>query len=176
MKFLLPGPEQEADARDYIQEFWEHGSEINGTGGLDRYLENATYGEWLLKLRADVDIANIPEGRVPAWTYFYVREADGKIVGMVNIRSALNDFLREEGGHIGYSVRPTERRKGYATAMLRDTLGFCGAIGLRDVLITCDKGNLASARVIRSCGGVLKDERFSEIYREIVQRYWIKLT
>ena len=63
----------------------------------------------LEKVISQIDIANIPESKIPAITYFYVREADDRIVGMINIRLALNDFLRKEGGHIGYSVRPTER-------------------------------------------------------------------
>lgn len=161
MSFVFPTREYEAEARAYLQEFLDCHSEINGAGGLDRFLKNSTYEAWLEKLLADLDIANIPAGRVPAWTYFYVRENDGKIVGTIHIRSALNDFLRREGGHIGYSVRPTERRKGYATRMLREALEFCGSIGLREVLLACDRRNAASAGVIRNCGGILEAEFFS---------------
>lgn len=173
MKFVFPCQEYEQKAIEYIQEFHDHASAINGTGGLDGFLEKSTYASWLLKIQKDIDIANIPDDRVPALTYFYVRETDDTIVGMINIRLALNDFLRNEGGHIGYSIRPTERRKGYATKMLRETLEFCRIIGLHNFIITCDQSNPASASVIKNCGGILDAEFYSEIFKQIIQRYRI---
>jgi len=173
MKFVLPCIEYEQKAIEFIKEFYDYDSQINGTGGLDRFLKESTYSNWLVKVIKDLDIANIPEGRVPAYTYFYVCEEDDKIVGMINIRLALNDFLRKEGGHIGYCIRPTERRKGYGTQMLRETLAFCRTIGLCDVRISCDKTNIASAGVIKNCGGILEREFFSETYKEIIQMYKI---
>ena len=113
MHLVFPDISYKDKAMDYIREFHEYGSEINGSGSLDRYLRESTYEDWLKKVLGDMDIANIPASKVPALTYFYVREEDDKIVGMVNIRLALNDALRSEGGHIGYSVRPTERRRHY---------------------------------------------------------------
>jgi len=173
MKFVFPNKDYEQKAIEYIQEFRHYHSPINGTGGLDRFLENATYQDWLLKIEADRDIANIPVDRVPAYTYFYVREDDDRIIGMINIRLALNDFLRKEGGHIGYSIRPTERRKGYGTRMLREALVFLKPIGLTNIIITCGKENLASAGVIKNCGGVLEAEFYSDVFNEVIQRYRI---
>ena len=92
---------------------------------------------------------------------------------MVNIRLALNDFLRKEGGHIGYSIRTTERRKHYATELLKDAVAVCNRIGIQEVLVVCNKENVASAGVIKNCGGVLKDEFFSETYQEMTQMYCI---
>ncbi len=83
-------------------------------------MESGTYEEWLQKIRADLDIANVQLDRVPSFTYFYVRRNDGEIVGVINIRLFLNDFLKREGGHVGYSIRPSERRKGFATRMLKE--------------------------------------------------------
>ena len=174
MKFIFPCEKYQDKATDYIKEFYEYSSQINGSGGLDRYLREHTYSEWIQKVRSDTDIANIPNNRVPAYTYFYVREDDEKIIGMINTRLALNDFLREEGGHIGYSIRPTERRKGYATQMLKETLAFCRPIGLSQVIVSCDKSNLASASVITKCGGLLDAEFFSETFGEVIQRYIIR--
>lgn len=174
MKLIFPNITYKDKAIEFINEFYEHNSEINGSGALDWYLEESTYEEWLEKVLADMDIANIEKPRVPALTYFYVREEDDKIVGMVNIRLALNDFLREEGGHIGYSIRPTERRKHYATDMLNDALRVCDTIGIKEVLVTCDKINIASAGVIKNCRGELDAEFFSETYKQIIQRYVIK--
>lgn len=173
MKFVFPNIDYEHKAIEYIQEFYDNSSAINGTGGLDRYLEKATYKDWLLKVEADRDIANIPIDRVPAYTYFYVRKDDSKIIGMINIRLALNDFLRKEGGHIGYCIRPTERRKGYGTRMLSEAMKFIGPIGLSRIILTCDKENLASAGVIKKCGGILDDEFYSDVFNAVVQRYQI---
>jgi predicted acetyltransferase len=175
MKFVLPCKEYEQKAIEFIQEFYDHESEINGTGGLDGYLEKSTYSEWLIKVINDLDIANIPDGRVPAYTYFYVRENDDKIIGMINIRLALNDFLRKEGGHIGYSIRPSERKRGYGTIMLQETLAFCEVIGLCDIIITCNKSNVASSSMIKNCGGVLTHEFYSEVFKTDVLRYAISL-
>lgn len=93
---------------------------------------------------------------------------------MINIRLALNDFLRREGGHIGYCIRPSERRKGYATQMLREAIKFCRIIGLNDLILACGKSNSASAGVIKNCGGILESEFYSETFKEVIQRYHIR--
>ena len=175
MKMVFPNIEYKRKAIEYIDELRKYGSEIHGSGSLDRFLREATYEEWLKKVLRDIDIANIPDNKVPALTYFYVREEDDKIVGMINIRLALTDFLEREGGHIGYSVRPTERNKHYATSMLKDALKVCKTIGIKNVIVSCDKSNIASASVIKNCGGKLTREFFSDTFGEIVQRYVIDL-
>ena len=171
MKLVFPTPEYKEKATEYIQEFCEYNSEINGSGALDRFLRESTYEEWLVKIRKDIDIANVEKPRVPALTYFYVREEDDRIVGMINIRLALSDFLREEGGHIGYSVRPTERRKHYATDMLKAGVEVLNTIGINEVLVSCDKENLASSGTILNNGGRLIKEKYSETFKEMIQMY-----
>jgi predicted acetyltransferase len=173
MKFIFPMAAHERQAKAYIQEFRDHGSPVHGSGGLDRFLKEDNYAGWLVKCTEYLDIANVPENWVPAITYFYA-DKDGGIVGMINIRLSLNDFLRREGGHIGYSIRPTQRGKGHATNMLRETLRFCAPIGLREVIVTCNKSNLASAKVITNCGGVLQEEFYSETFGAEFQRYLIR--
>ncbi|MBP7175541.1 MAG: GNAT family N-acetyltransferase [Thermoclostridium sp.] len=167
-----PTKEYEEKAMGFIREFHEYHSEINGTGGLDRFDD---YDQWLMKVQKDLDWENIPEGRVPANTYFLVRAADNRILGMINIRHKLNDFLLREGGHIGYSIRPTERNKGYATKMLSLGLARCKELNINRVLITCDRNNPASARVIQNNHGVLENEAYSETFSEVIQRYWIEI-
>ncbi|MDO4317608.1 MAG: GNAT family N-acetyltransferase [Lachnospiraceae bacterium] len=174
MKMVFPGLGYKEKAIEYIKEFYTYGSEISGSGSLDRFLRESTYERWLEQLVKNMDIANLPETMAPSLTYFYVREEDDKIIGMINIRLALNEFLRKEAGHIGYSVRPTERRKQYATAMLREGLRVCGIMGIEDVIVSCDKSNIASAKVIQNCGGELDAEFYSETFRETLQRYVIK--
>ena len=173
MRLVFPTIDYKDKATEYIKEFYEYDSEINGTGALDRFLQESTYEKWLEECIRAMDIANMRENKVPDLTYFYVRESDDRIVGMINIRLALNDFLRKEGGHIGYSVRPTERRKGYGTDMLAEGLKVCERVGIREVLVSCDKVNVASAGVIKNCGGVLKDEFYSQTYDEMLQMYVI---
>lgn len=174
MKLVFPNITYKEKAIQFVEEFYAYDSEINGSGAMDRFLKESTYEAWLDKVLADMDIANIEKPRVPRLTYFYVREEDDKIVGMINIRLALNDFLREEGGHIGYCIRPTERRRHYATDMLKEALKVCETVGIEEVLVTCDKSNVASAGTIINCGGKLDAEFYSETYREVIQRYIIK--
>ena len=173
MKMVFPSLEYKDKAIEYINEFHEYDSDINGTGNLDQFLKESSYEKWLESLMKGVDMANLSDAEVPRLTYFYIREKDEKIVGMVNLRLGLNDFLRAEGGHIGYSVRPTERRKHYATMMLKDALKVCDKIGIKEVLVSCDKVNVASAGVIEKCGGTLKNEFYSETYGEILTMYQI---
>jgi predicted acetyltransferase len=114
----------------------------------------------------------IGEGRLPHSTYWAVLE-NNRVVGAVNIRHQLNDFMLIHGGHIGYGVRPTERRKGYATEMLRQALDIAKNIGIDRVFIMCNKTNVGSAKTILKNGGVFD----SEITRddETIHRYWITL-
>lgn len=174
MKLVFPSLIYKDKAVEFINEFYEYNSDINGSGALDGYLENSTYEEWMKKVYADIDIANIPQPRVPALTYFYVREDDDKIVGMINIRLALNEFLKKEGGHIGYCIRPTERQKHYATDMLKNALKVCDTLGIKEVVLTCDKSNVASANVIKNCNGELTEEFYSDTFKEEIQKYIIK--
>lgn len=112
-------------------------------------------------------------GYVPASTFFaYDRERD-ILVGAVDIRHSLNEALLLDGGHIGDGVRPSERRKGYATAMIALALDECRKLGIEKVLMVCNKENTGSAKSIQNNGGVLENE--INVEGETVQRYWIQL-
>jgi len=93
---------------------------------------------------------------------------------MINMRLALNEFLKREGGHIGYCIRPTERRKHYATDMLNDALRVYDTLGIKEIILTCDKSNIASAGVIKNCNGELVAEFYSDTFKEEIQKYIIK--
>lgn len=149
--FEIPGIARKNDAIEYIREFWAHHSEINGTGGLDRFTEN--YEGWLKKLEQDYTRAPSEE-KVPARTYFLVRDTDKRIVGMSNIRLCLNQRLSRYGGHIGYSIRPTERGRGYNKINLYLGLKVCSAHGIEKVFMDADLHNPASWRTMEALGGV----------------------
>ena len=156
----------------YRAEFLERGDSLDGTSGLNNYADPAEWLGWLDTL-ADPDTR--PAGFVPATTMLCVRKSDDRVVGMIDIRHQLNDHLLMFGGHIGYSVRPDERRKGYATAMLGLGLEKTATLGLKRVLVTCNKDNEASRRTILAHGGVLENEIWEEDEQRFVQRYWIDL-
>ena len=157
--FEVPGIARKEDAVAYIREFLECGSAINGTGGLQRYLDR--YEDWLEKLKEDA--YRMPNGeKVPARTFFLVREADRRIVGMINIRLTLNERLRRYGGHIGYSIRPTERGKGYNKINLYLGLKVCAAHGIDSVFLDADLDNPASWRTMEALGGVRTKEYFED--------------
>ena len=113
-------------------------------------------------------------GWVPDTTLFCLDKDRNIFVGAVNIRHYLNDSLRKTGGHIGDGVRPSERRKGYATAMIKLALEECKKLGIHKVLICCDKENIGSAKSIIKNGGILENE--VEEDGHIEQRYWVEVS
>ncbi len=158
--FEIPGISRKEDAIDYIREFLEYGSEINGAGGLHRYLDD--YEGWLEKL--NLDYTMVPgEERVPARTYFLVRESDSRIIGMINIRLALNERLSHYGGHIGYSIRPTERGKGYNNINLYLGLKVCRKYGIERIFMDADLENPASWKTMEAFGGVRIREYYDDV-------------
>lgn len=130
-----------------------------------------SWAEYLAVLDADQRGELFTDDGVAAT--FLVAEAEGNIVGRASIRHALNDFLAHEGGHIGYAVRPAFRRRGYATAILEQSLVIARALGVTDVLVTCDNDNVGSAAVIEGCGGVL-DSVVTSRSGAPMRRYWIR--
>lgn len=147
----VPNIDRKEDAIEYINEFYKYNSNINGTGGLQRFLDS--YDLWLDKLQEDYT-RTPSEEKVPARTYFLIRENDNKIIGMINIRLALNSKLKKYGGNIGYSIRPTERGKGYNKINLYLALKVCKLYELKKVIMDADKENVASWKTMEALGGV----------------------
>ncbi len=152
----------------YIEELLSYNSAIHGTGFLDRYLESSGYEEWLDEIRY-LEF-NSDSSKVSASTFFMVDDNDF-IIGMVNIRHTLNDKLLFHGGNIGYSIRPTERGKGYAKIALFLALKECFSLGLTRVLITAEDNNVPSYRTIEALGGVMENKVLDD--GKYFRRYWI---
>ena len=143
---------------------------INGSAGLDRF---SSIEDWLEELKKRSCEDTVPKGLVPSSTYLGVREKDNYIVGMIDIRHYLNEYLTQVGGNIGYGVRKTERNKGYAKQMLKLALEKCKELKIKKVLITCDEDNIASEKVILSANAKLEDIR--NVDGENKKRFWIDL-
>ncbi|MGN7453484.1 GNAT family N-acetyltransferase [Paenibacillus pasadenensis] len=114
-----------------------------------------------------------PPGWVPDST-FWLTDGAGRVLGAANLRHRLTPGLLAAGGHVGYGIRPSERGKGYAKALLKLTLEQAAALGVERALLVCDRSNEASARVILACGGV-EDEPHEEADGNVVRRFWIGL-
>ena len=173
MKLIEPSAEYARQIKAYRQEFLDCGSSMDGTGPLRRYDDPL---EWIKTSDLYKRPETLPKGWVIATQYMFVREEDRKIVGMIQIRHYLNDYLAQYAGHIGYSVAPSERRKGYATKMLKTVLPICGKLGLGSVLITCNVGNEGSKKVILNNGGKYDSTVYEPDEGKYVERYWIDLS
>jgi predicted acetyltransferase len=137
--------------------------------------ENINYEEWLKKIDKERNGIDLEEGRVPSTVYFLM-DANDRILAHISIRHSIdNDFLRLYGGHIGYGVRPSERKKEYATIMLHLALIKCKELGIDDVMISCKESNIASAKTIENNFGVQKELIYIEDEKMNFKKYWINV-
>ncbi|MDE7288563.1 MAG: GNAT family N-acetyltransferase [Oscillospiraceae bacterium] len=179
LELVPPTEEYESQVMSYRAEMLENGDDFDGCAGLELV---ESYGEWLNFEKRLKKMYG--EGYVPSEVYLAVRKSDGRVVGIIDYRTRLSDFLLNFGGSIGYSVRPSERRNGYAKEMLGLILERCRETGAEKVLLCCDKYNEASAKTIIVNGGVLENEVADTVKLTrsakktgdgIIQRYWINL-
>lgn len=167
-----PASEYAGQIAEYRQEFLDAGDSMDGTGPLRRTEDTEEY------IRTCVDYEDpqkVPPHLVPATQFLCIRKADNRLVGMIQVRHSFNDFLEKYGGHIGYSVRPCERHKGYAKQMLRMVLPFCREIGIDKVLISCVDGNIGSEKTILANGGVYECTIHEPDEDIDLKRFWITL-
>jgi len=161
-----PCPELKAAFLRMAQEWREQGT--------DRYrLALEDFDAYLAEVRRFEDAATIPPDCVRG-TQFCL-EVDGEIVGCARLRFELNALLEQEGGHIGYDVRPSARRKGFGNLILRLVLSEARRVGLERVLLTADVDNYPSLRIIETHGGTFAGESVSMESGKLVRRYWIEL-
>ncbi|MEI4832157.1 GNAT family N-acetyltransferase [Bacillus sp. FJAT-53711] len=170
MKLVKPTHHHRKQIMAYRQAFLNSREQPYGSCSLQHF---DSIDEWLEKVKIQEKGENLPPNRVPSTQFLSIE--NGELVGLINIRHRLTPELLMESGHIGYSVHPEERRKGYATEQLQLSLIEVKKLGLEKVLITCDKANIGSAKTIQKVGGILENEVISPDTGEIVQRYWIEL-
>lgn len=167
LELVFPTKEYKEKILDFKKEF--NGETIHGCGGLDRIED---IDEWFFKIKDD--LTKDTPTRVRATLFISVRKSDQKIVGIIQIRHKLNEHLLLYGGHIGDSIRPSERRKGYATEMIRLALNECKNLGIFKVLMVCYVDNIGSEKSIINNGGVLENIVEDEDGNKI-KRFWIDL-
>lgn len=159
-------------AYEYRAEFLASGDTMDGCSNLRRFENISDWYDWICK-------AEHPDTCPPNWMpdtqFISVRKSDGKLIGMLDLRHALNEMCLKLFGGIGYSIRPSERNKGYATEQLALAKEVCRSMGMVRILITCHKENTASAKTILKNGGVLENEVVDERNGQVLQRYWIDL-
>lgn len=170
MKLILAKTAPAEQVMQFRSEFLKVGEKsINGSRGLHNY---EIYEDWLNLVEECEKPDNTFIG-VQTSTYFAVRKSDEKIIGCIELRHTLNEALQTIGGHIGYSVLPNERRKGYATRMLKLMLAEAKKAGISRVLLTCDVDNVASCKTVEKCGGVLEREEPFVYKKDLYYKYWI---
>ena len=152
---------------------WKEDQEKNHTNHSPYAIFKNDYHDFGYYLE-NLELAEARDGLVPDSTFFLLDDDRDRLLGAVNIRHYLNEGLLRDGGHIGDGIRPSERRKGYATKMIGLALEECKKLGIDKALICCDKDNIGSAKSIMNNGGVLENEITDED-GEVVQRYWIEL-
>lgn len=171
LKLIKPTIEHKKQVLEYVQEFFDNDSKLYWVWWLKNYLDD--YEWWLENLEKNENKKTVDLWRVPAKQFILIRELDNKLIWFIQARLELNENLLQHWWHIWYSVRPSERRKNYATAQLFSLLDFYDDLWVEKVLLTCDKVNIWSAKTIQKCWWILENEIIDPTDWELLQRYWI---
>lgn len=177
-ELIAPTTAAHASFLEAVKEFQAEGRGVPGDESMlgwdithfgARWEDPRVFAEYVERVRAQArEDGPLPEGWVPTTTLWYVDgERHDIFLGRLSIRHRFTPRLLEWGGLIGYDVRPSARRRGHATSMLRAALPVARELGLDPVLLTCDHDNIASRKVIEANGGVFEDQRGEKL------RYWI---
>jgi predicted acetyltransferase len=172
IKLVLPHVQYRHQVEDFVQKMQAidgSNDDFHGCGNLDVL----TFDDWLKECTDWQQGINMRPGHVPSTQYMAIDGRTDKLIGMIAIRHRLTQYLERFGGHIGYCVAPDERRKGYATQMLRLALEQCKYMGIKRVRVTCNYRDLASSGVIKKCDGVYDGDAVYD--GEVIERYWIDL-
>ena len=165
------------------KEYYRQLAEMIDEWKLDQEINHTNHSPWAIfkndyhdfeNYLENLEIKEAKEGKVPDSVFFLLDIDRNILLGAINIRHYLNEYLLQYGGHIGDGIRPSERRKGYATEMIRLALIECKKIGISKVLMVCDKSNIGSSKSIINNGGILENE-FLDEKGNMQQRFWIIL-
>lgn len=165
-----PSEKYREKIEDFKEEFIRSGDILYGT---ERLQDSDSFEQWLERVRKNRYQETVEEGKPPSYEFIAVRKSDGKIIGMINVRYNPKEEMYKYLGHIGYCIRISERKKGYASEMLRLALIEAKKLGLNEVLLTCDSDNIGSSATMKKNGAVLENE--VPYQGKITQRYWIYL-
>lgn len=168
MNYRLPEFSDRSMLHEYMQEHYDNGeTSISASMGFSV----SDYSEWVQRMHSNASAGNGEWGK----SLMYLCFDEAKLIGLLNIRYELPKALSEKYGDVGYGVRPSERKKGYATAMLRYALSICKEKGMKQAILGCYKDNLASAATIKKNGGVLFLESDNYTKGRTSQYYMITL-
>ena len=167
IRLVLPKEENREDVLGFYREIMDSNGSCIGMKNAD------DYDAWLQEMRNRESGHNLPQGYVRE--NFYLCYLKDRMIGVFSLKFELTDYLLGYGGHIGYAIRPSMRRRGYATDVLRIGLGLAESFGFDHVLCVCDEDNIASEKTILHNGGVLEDIRYDKEENVRVKRYWITL-
>lgn len=174
-KFYLekPSVDRKREIMEYINELAEYNSDTNGIGALSKIFEGYTF-EQALQRCLNMENKDYAEkwGRCQSRTFLLIRENDNKIVGAINIRWNLSESMLQFGGHIGYGIRPTERRKGYNKINLYLGMLEAEKIGLDKVMLDCDVNNIGSDKTLKALGGKLERTEIDPSDGILTNAYW----
>ncbi|MDE5779115.1 MAG: GNAT family N-acetyltransferase [Lachnospiraceae bacterium] len=169
----IPTTKYARDIEEFRREILE-ANDKDAFAGCFGLKECESVADWIKDVNKWRNAETCPQDHVPADVYIAVRNSDDRIVGVIDLRHHINNpVLRAWAGHIGYSVRPSERGKGYAKEMLRQNLLRAKELGLIQVMISCDHDNHASEKTILANGGVLEGE--INVDGNVMKKYWILL-
>ena len=172
IRLVEPTIEWQTEIQAFLTEMQENKSAIAGMGSLETM---PSVAHWLAKSERNKNPATVPSHLVRAIQYLYVDLETREIIGMIQLRCALNDYLKDFGGHIGYSIVPSKRRQGYGVQMLQACLIEAKKQGLTKVLLTCDPENTGSRKIIQANGGTYAEKVFHPEERRWYEKYWITI-
>ena len=174
--FEKPSLKRKDEIIDFLDEFNKYKSNINGSGGLDKIYDGYSFFDALdrcLKTENEEYARSI--NKCPGKTFLLIRENDNKIVGTINLRWNLNEEMLKFGGHIGYGIRPLERKKGYNKINLYMALKETKKLGLKRVMIDCSINNIGSNKTIKALGGILERCEIDPYDNTETNVYWINV-
>jgi predicted acetyltransferase len=176
VELARPAMRWESEYRALVDDF-EAAGELGRVPGRNTRLARSDFAAFVQRLEDDARGVDLAPGIVSSSAFWLLRH-DGvhvTVLGVSHLRHTLTPALEDVGGHIGYSIRPSERRRGYGTHILALTLPHARALGLARALVTCNTDNIGSARIIERNGGALASEGYSALAQARVSRYWITL-